>query len=366
MKKEFRILYGKNLSSADGLAIDESLILSLERGLICPTLHLYTYKPCVIVGCFQNLQQSVRIDKCEALGIEMNRRHSGGGTVFMGPEQLAIAFVLPNDFPSLPKSINKLFKFLAEPLLEALKVFGISAEFEGKNDLQVNGKKIAGLAISQDSPKVTFFHVSLLLDFDIPCMLELLNLPTENFLDRGIFCFGERMTTIRGEIESSGKNPMNAAIDILVKEIKNAFEKYFATPFSSQDLSEEEKKIIERLKKEKYQNEEWIFKTRAPKKRHITLSKRTSGGLLQVHIAFSGNLIESILITGDYFSRTRDVCRLESILKWTMATESSIKKALELIPENELIYRVQSEELLNLILDAAKMSKPGGEKVKQI
>lgn len=370
--ENFRIIKHQNLSSADGLAMDEALIKSLEKGYCVPTLHLYTYKPSVIVGQFQNLQSSIRIDKCESLGIEMNRRCSGGGTVFMSPDQLALGFALPNSFPNLPKTIKGLFEFLAAPLSDALKKFGILSEFEGKNDLQVDGRKIAGLAISQDSPNVTFFHVSLLLDFDIPLMLEILNLPTEKFLDRGISCFGERMTTIRNEVKknnvSASKNtilssenvcnsPDNLNMEIIMNEVHYAFNRFFASEFVEGDWSCKEREIIEELKKEKYLNEEWIFKSRTPKKRHIYVSSRTDGGLLQAHVAFSGNCIETILLTGDYFSRTREVCKLESVLKWNIADEQSLNKTLESINNGDIFYRINKDQIISLILEAAKLNK---------
>ncbi len=363
-EKLFRYISEENLSSADGLAKDEVLIKSLESGISVPTLHLYNYKPSVIVGLFQNLQSSIRMEKCEELGIEMNRRCSGGGTVFMSPEQLAAGFALPNNFPGLPKTIKGLFEFLAEPLSDALQAFGVKSQFEGKNDLQVNGKKIAGLAISQDSANVTFFHVSLLLDFNVPLMLEILNLPTAKFLDRGISCFGERMTTLKKEIvqlksSAGSKNKIsvpeydgNIDIDTLKNQIRKAFEIKFNEPFYDDVWTSGEEEIIKQLKKEKYENEEWIFRSRSPKKQHVYLSKRTQGGLLNIHISFTGEFIETILLTGDYFSRTKDIFRLESVLRWTAANRESLKKTFNSIYDKNILYKINEDEIISLILEA--------------
>lgn len=354
----FRYIKGEKLSSADGLACDEALIISLERQLAPPALHCYYYTPSAIVGQFQNLQSSLRLDKCEAHGVEVNRRCSGGGTVFMSPTQMAMGFALPNDFPNLPKTIRALFEFLATPLSAMLNKYGIASNFEGKNDLQVEGKKIAGLAISQDSPSITFFHVSLLLDFDLPLMLEILNLPTEKFLDRGISCFGERMTTIKAELarSSAGMSAIPTIDDVIV-ETRRAFENKFGEQFIESRFTNDEKAIIEKLKMEKYCNDEWIYRTRSLKKRHVYVSKRTEGGLLQGHISFSGNMIETILLTGDYFSRTRDVCKLESLLRWSAATEESLSRALKSIRDSESLYRVKPHEIIELILEAKNSCK---------
>ena len=47
---------------------------------------------------------------------------------------------------------------------------GIAASFRGKNDLEVAGRKIAGLGIHRDASGGLLFHASLLLDLDVALM----------------------------------------------------------------------------------------------------------------------------------------------------------------------------------------------------
>jgi lipoate-protein ligase A len=344
------VIFNKDLRSAQGLAIDEALCESVSKGQSSPALHLYNYLPCVIIGRYQNAAACLRLDRCEYHGMEVNRRITGGGTVFMTPDQMAFGLVLPNDFPGLPRSIHGAFEFLAAAFVRALSEFDLNAEFMGKNDLTVNGKKIAGLAISQDMEGVTFFHTSLLLDFDIETMLDILNLPTQRMLDRGISCFGERMTTIRQET----KKKIN--IETLIAAVHRGIEQALKIELVPGDLSNEEKKRVQELCREKYENDDWIYGVRTPKRRTAFAEKKTPGGLIQVHLALSGGAIESIMITGDYFSRTRDIAKFESLLKWTPAKRSIILEKLDQSGAEHFIHKVDLPEILELIQEASSQS----------
>jgi len=335
------------MSSAAGLAADEALARSVAVGATPPTLHLYHYVPCVILGRYQNAAASLRLDRCEARGIEVNRRATGGGTVFMSPDQLALGLFLPDGFPGLPRSIHGAFVFLAGGLARALNTFGLEADFTGKNDLTVAGRKIAGLAISQDLDGVTFFHTSLLLDFDLEAMLDILNLPTQRMLDRGISCFGQRMTTIRQE---AGQG---IALEQVQEAVHRALQEHLSLDLPRGELTPDEQGQVRTLLNEKYENEEWIYGIRAPKRRMAYAERHTRGGLLQAHLSLSGGAIEMVLITGDYFSRTRDVAKLESALKYCRADRVGLEQRLDEAQASSFIHRVDLPVMVDLILEAA-------------
>ena len=64
---------------------------------------------------------------------------------------------------------------------------------------EVDGKKIAGLSAASDMGKSLLFHTSLLVNFNIPLMLEIMNTPLVKLHDKGYNCFSQRMTTVRQE-----------------------------------------------------------------------------------------------------------------------------------------------------------------------
>ena len=337
------------LSSSDGLAGDEAMAIGVSGNDSLATIRLYRYKPCVIVGRYQNLTDAINLDACREHGLEWNRRHSGGGTVMMGPDQVAAALVLPDKKGKFIGSIREHFHFFAGIFSEALNKFGIQSEFMGKNDLCVDGKKIAGLAISQDLDGVIFFHASLLLDFDIELMVKVLNLPTDILNDRGQSCFSERMTTVKEH------NP-NVTFDEMKDSIVKSLENTMKVKVDNSTWSEYERDTIQKLKNEKYENDEWIYSTRVMRRWKGTAERKTPGGTLRVYIDGSGSVLDAVLITGDYFCRNVDLAILESSLKGTPTRYDDILKVIN-NQECEKIYQVNGETLTEIILTAVNNKK---------
>lgn len=333
-----------HLSSAEGLAGDEALAISVGRGDAPATLHLYEYRPAVIVGRYQNLTDAVNLDACTRLGFEWNRRHTGGGTVLMGPGQLAIGLALPERERSSVATIQKHFLFFSDILADALNEFGVRASLMGKNDLSIEGRKVAGLAISQDIDGCTFLHCSLLLDFDVAVMVELLNLATRDLDDRGQSCFAQRMTTIHEH---------NTAVTFagMQQGIRRAVERKMGTATEPARWSASELALIADLRASRYENDDWIYSSRVMRRWSGVAEQKTAGGNLRVYVDRNENVIDAVLITGDYFSRDVEIARLESALRFVPAELERIQ-SITAHHACLAIYRVAPEELASLILEA--------------
>jgi lipoate-protein ligase A len=340
-----RYISNNNLDAAYALALDEAITHSVSKGEAAAILHLYCYKPAVLIGRYQNMRDSINIPACEQLGIQYNRRNTGGGTVMMGDGQQAMALAAANTLPFVAKTIKRNFEFLADIYCVMLKEYGIRAEFAGKNDLQVNGKKIAGLAISQDTEGATFFHASLLLDFDVPLMCRVLQLPTQKLTDGGISCFTERMTTVRTHCPE-------ITLERVQADFKKALEAGMGLIFANDSLTPREEKQVDQLLVEKYRNEEWLFSTATTQRYNRQASLQTPGGVLHVYLQ-STAVIEDVVICGNYFSHGRDMALLESSLKYVRADMDEVKKVIGEQYKNT-IYRVTMDELLQVIEKALK------------
>lgn len=336
------------LSSADGLAQDEALAVSVGRGEAPATLHLYEYHPAVIVGRYQNLTDAVDLDKCARRGHEWNRRHTGGGTVLMGPGQLAIGLALPEPEASVG-SVQKHFKFFSRVLADALAEHGVAAELAGKNDLSIGGRKVAGLAISQDVTGCAFLHCSLLLNFDVNLMVDLLNLATRDLDDRGQSCFAQRMTTIR-------ENNEHVSFAQMQQSILRAVEKHLETTAEPGCWTTAEQDLIDELKRTRYENDDWIYSSRVMRRWSGSAERKTPGGTLRVYVDRTGQTLDAVLITGDYFTRVFDMARLESALRFIPAEKERIRQVLEQHACGH-IYRTHVDELTELIFSAASADR---------
>ncbi len=337
------------LSSAEGLAGDEALALGLAAEKSPPTLRLYHYVPSVIVGRYQNLTDAVNLDACRRRGHEWNRRHTGGGTVLMGPDQVAVALVLPDRGESRIGSVRRQFQFFAGMLADALERFGVEAGLKGKNDLQVSGRKIAGLAISQDIEGVLFFHCSLLLDFDVELMVNVLNLPTRDLDDRGQSCFSQRMTTVR-------EHAPDVTFDAMKRAIVAALEDQIGPAQPAPWLPDEQVQR-QRLQRERYESDAWIYSSRVMRRWTGTAECKTPGGTLRVYADCAGGLLDAVLVTGDYFCRDIEIAALEAQLRGVPPRRDAV---LAVIGDHhsDAIYRVEPDTLTDLIVTAAEIKGP--------
>lgn len=334
----------KPLSTAEGLAIDDTLPRSVTSHDSPPILHLYTFIPSVIVGKYQDIETALKLERCRQRGIEYNRRSTGGGTVIMGPEIVALGLGIPSDYPGLHGGVGGVFDTLGRVLLKALEHLGIQARFQPKNDLEVGGRKIAGLSAASETDRSLLFHTSLLVDFDIPLMTDIMNTPLIKVEDKGYNCFSRRMTTVREEL---GKDiPVGAVMEAILKSFKEAFH----IRFQDSQPDEWETKTIDRMVEERYTKKEWIFSHKHPRSRMGVGRLKTRGGLLEIYLNLSGGSIEDVMITGDFFSTTEAVNHLEKSLKWTSSRQESIESHLEEVWKEDMIYGLDVPTLAKAIL----------------
>lgn len=336
----------KPLTTAEGLAIDDALPHAVEYHHSPPILHLYTFKPSAIVGKYQDIQAALKLDRCRDLGIEINRRSTGGGTVIMGPEIMALGLGINADYPGIQRGIGGLFESLSRVLIDALGIFDIPAQFRPKNDLEVEGKKIAGLSAAAETGKSLLFHTSLLVNFDIPLMLEIMNSPLIKLLDKGYNCFSQRMTTVHQE---TGRSIPVAQV---VQAVQASFEEHFKIQFREDTPDEWEQETIDLLIQERFTNPEWIFSHKHPRARMGIGRVKTRAGLLEVYLNLAGGSIENIMITGDFFSTSADIARLETALKWTSAQKENIEQNLTKVWHDDMIYGLDLTTLTEAILVA--------------
>ncbi|MBN1105343.1 MAG: hypothetical protein JXL84_18170 [Deltaproteobacteria bacterium] len=337
----------RSVSTAEGLAVDDTLPQSVALRGSPPILNLYTFVPSVIVGKYQDIEAALRLDRCRARGIEYNRRSTGGGTVIMGPQIVALGLGINVDNPVLKRpGVGGVFESMGGVLSRATRKLGISSHFRPKNDIEVSGKKIAGLSAASETGKSLLFHTSFLVDFDIALMTDIMNTPLVKLSDKGYNCFSQRMTTVR---EESGRD---ISVTVVIDLIQEAFEEEFSITFDHDEPDGWERDTIDRFIRERYTNPEWIFSHRHPRARMGVGRMKTKAGLLEIYLSLSGGSIENVVITGDFFSTSENIHYLETSLKWTSAREEKIRENLSRVWRDDMIYGLDAPTLAKAILSA--------------
>lgn len=157
------------------LAMDEALLLAAEEECGPEVLRLWELPSlAVVVGAGGSVAIDVNRAACEAAGVPILRRASGGGTVLLGPGCLCYSLILRTDRAPGLDQIQPSLRYVMDRTLRAIA--GIEAEMAGTSDLIAAGRKFSGNA-QQRKRDYFLHHGTLLYDFDLGRISELLTNP---------------------------------------------------------------------------------------------------------------------------------------------------------------------------------------------
>jgi len=313
---EWRYLTDDDVSAADGLAVDEALMSRYGRGgAPGATLRLYTYRGCALVGRYQSLHDEIDEDACASRGVEIGRRPTGGGAIIMTPGQLGVAVTARASATEAPREA---LAYYARGVISGLADLGITAHFRHKNDLEVDGRKVAGLGLYLDPSGTVLFHASVLVDLDVRHMLEVLRIPGAKLSDKAVARVEERVTTVSRELGRP----------LLARDVRDAFAGGFSRAFDialqPSGLDPGEREQARMLAEDKYGGRAWIDQDSPRRDARGSALLKTPEGLVRIYVAVHGETIKSVLFAGDYNVVPAEIPRLEAALKWCRADEASI------------------------------------------
>src|SRR5690606_19676837 len=121
---------------------------------------LWINEPAIIVGKNQNTIEEINLDYVKENNIHVVRRLSGGGAVYHDLGNLNYTIISESKGSS---SFN--FEAFSKPVIEVLDKLGVKAEFTGRNDITIDGKKFCGNAQYMKKGKV-LHHGAILFDTD--------------------------------------------------------------------------------------------------------------------------------------------------------------------------------------------------------
>jgi len=323
---KWRLLDTGQLTAAENIALDEALLEAKNNWNIPNTVRFLQFFPsAALLGYHQSLQQEIRIDFCKRNGIDINRRITGGGTLYIDETQLGWEVICEKQFFEIGIANTNFFKRLSQPLIYALRKLGIDASFRPRNDIEVMGRKISGTGGTEDG-NAFLFQGTLLVDFDIDTMLKALRIPVAKLKDKKIDTAKERVTCLKWELDSVPE------INELKRTLKEGFEEKFNISLEHGGLTKEEKLLFKK-KKNKFESQKWVNKIKLPKNEQQMVYSiyKTQGGLIRPSLVINlrYNRIQSVLITGDFFAYPkRTILDLEAELKDIPADRWIVEKKI--------------------------------------
>jgi len=141
-----------------------------------PTFFTWIAPPTVIYGYHQFKEQEMDVAYCQAHGIEMVQRHSGGGCVYADRGNVMLSYITPETHS------EEVFAHFIELVAKALREMGYPAVTTQHNDILVNGHKVSGSAC-QAFKNATIVHSTMLYDVDFEVLQKALT-PSKEKLEK--------------------------------------------------------------------------------------------------------------------------------------------------------------------------------------
>jgi len=209
---DWHLIHTDPQSPALHMALDEVLTHEVGAGRRPPTLRIWEWgRSAVVIGRFQSLRNEVDGEAARRHGIEVVRRVSGGGAMFIEPgNTITYSIYAPL---SLIKgmSFQEAYAWMDAWTLEALGELGIKAWYQPLNDITSEGGKIAGAAQAHRGGAV-LHHVTMAYDIDATKMLDVLRIGREKLSDKGTQSAAKRVDPLRSQTGL----PRDAIIDHMV------------------------------------------------------------------------------------------------------------------------------------------------------
>lgn len=180
MANELQLVDVSLESPALNLALDEALLEHCEADAGAGGVLRFWRTPeyFVVVGYGNRVAAEVDVAACDAAGIPVLRRCSGGGTVLQGPGCLNYALVLPVTESGPLASITGSNAFVMERNREAVAgLVGQAVKIEGHTDLAMAGRKFSGNS-QRRRRRCLLFHGTFLLGFELELIGRMLRPPT--------------------------------------------------------------------------------------------------------------------------------------------------------------------------------------------
>jgi len=314
---------------------DPAVNLALEE-LLCrehpeELLMLWRNAPSVIIGRNQNTLAEINRDYTNAHHIHVVRRMTGGGAVYHDLGNLNYSLIIHERTPS-PDS----FARFARPVVSALQKLGIPAEFTGRNDIAVNGKKISGSAQTCFGSR-TLFHGTMLFDTDFEAMCQALTPGDLKIESKGIKSVRSRVMDLRELLPALS---MEQFIETLSSQLSAELQ-----CGKMEELPQEWLAKAQNLADEKYRTEAWNFNS--PFSYNYSKTLRFTGGTITAELKIEHNTIAALRVSGDFFSR-RDPAELAAKLTGIPFQREAVLSALKGFDIALCIQNAGLEDLLAL------------------
>jgi lipoate-protein ligase A len=297
---------------------------------------LWINEPAIIIGKHQNAFEEINADYVKKHNINVVRRISGGGAVYHDLNNLNYTIISNEE-----KGVDFDFKTFSQPVIDTLKELGVTAEFSGRNDILIDGKKICGNAQAYIKGRI-MHHGCLLFNTELSVLAKALEIPKDIISSNATKSVRSAVDNILPNLPN--KISVEEFADKLLAHMKRKFPAMKEYTFSQQELAE-----IEKNRASKFGTWEWNW-GKSPKF-DINRHSRYTAGKIQVFANVKNSMIENIKFYGTFFGKNSNLEEIENALIGVRYTYTNIENKLKDLNFNDYFAGFSLEELTKAIVD---------------
>ena len=172
----------------------------------------------VCLGYHQKLDHVFDRKVCNEKDIPILRRKVGGGGTYLDSNQLFYQCVFHQN--RVPTDSKKVYEQMLTPVVNTLKhFFDVKAELKGSNEVEINGKRIAGIGGGQIGD-ASIVVGNILFDFDFDTMASMWSVPNEQFREMANQAMKDHIITLD---DIGSVVPMDKLANQLIEEYETYF-----------------------------------------------------------------------------------------------------------------------------------------------
>jgi lipoate---protein ligase len=299
------------------------------------------------VGWFDDVDDTLHLDKCAELGVEVIRRPLyGGGTAFYDAGcALMWGFMLPKDrYPDLDVELAR----FQPVILDALAEIGLGeVVFEGSSDLRWNGRKLGALT-AQDV--IACNSVGGFLNIKPPNLdlyLQVVHVPDDKFKDKVVkdmreyVCTAEqvagRAVTYEEFRDALHRALKDAGIELETSELTDG-ERYGLTKVGAKVSSDD---MVRRISSQRFRRD-------APESATVGFGNHKGGKLCRAGVAIdeSGTIVAAMMAGDMHVSPPDTMDRIAAALVGARATDrSDVRARIATIFDGDDVHQAEAAEV---------------------
>ena len=151
---------------------------------------LWQVAPSVIYGRNQVVENEVNMEYCQAHGIQLFQRKSGGGCVYADRDNLMLSFITKEE------QVGFAFNRFVNMVLLVLRKMGVEATGTRHNDIMIGDRKVCGTACRK-MPSGSIVHSTMLYDTNMEHMLHAITPTQQKLAKNGVESVRQRITLLK-------------------------------------------------------------------------------------------------------------------------------------------------------------------------